>query len=174
MGDELINVSGTRLRSVSLQEARKILEVSPQEVDIVVARLASCPMDDSLGALEQAFVSKDDCGSEGSLERIDNMENKFGFRRDRLLQNEELMRNLCESNSLLSKLHKDRLVALHSECYPVKSNRKDTRKAQSSKISESSLNAESTMSLRMDEDGNCLLLYSYKHITVVLAINILY
>ena len=38
IGDEIINVSGTRLRGVSLQDSRKILDSSLTEVDIVVAR----------------------------------------------------------------------------------------------------------------------------------------
>lgn len=38
IGDEIINVNGCRLRGVGLQEARDILQNSPKEVDIVIAR----------------------------------------------------------------------------------------------------------------------------------------
>ena len=38
IGDELINVNGTRLRGVSLEQARACLSQAPNEVDIVIAR----------------------------------------------------------------------------------------------------------------------------------------
>lgn len=41
IGDEIINVNGCRLRGVGLQEARDILQNSPKEVDIVIARCAA-------------------------------------------------------------------------------------------------------------------------------------
>ena len=46
-GDELVNVSGARLRSVSPAEARKILDDTPLEVDIVVARIPKTGEEDS-------------------------------------------------------------------------------------------------------------------------------
>lgn len=41
IGDEIINVNGCRLRGVGLQEARDILQNSPKEVDIVIARCSA-------------------------------------------------------------------------------------------------------------------------------------
>ena len=41
VGDEIINVNGRRLRGISLQEARQILQKAPKDVDIVIARCSS-------------------------------------------------------------------------------------------------------------------------------------
>lgn len=46
-GDELVNVSGARLRSLSPVEAHRVLEETPLEVDIVVGRALRSADDDN-------------------------------------------------------------------------------------------------------------------------------